>query len=54
MRSIFNINSPKLAQDLVWVLEKAKTKIVLPSQLCDRSKVQLIYFIDDFIAFLKA
>ena len=53
MRSLFNITSPKLAKDLIWVLERSKAKIILPSMLREDRKVRLIDFIDHLIETLR-
>lgn len=53
MRSMFNLTNRKVAKDLVWVLQKSKTKVILPSKMNETRKMRLLVFIDDLIEFLE-
>lgn len=53
MKRSFNINSPREAQELAWLLTQTKAKLILKSDLPTESKVRLICFVDEMANWLK-
>lgn len=50
--NIVRITDKQTMEDFVTVLEKAKTKIILPAEVDEVRKVKLILLIEEFKKFL--